>query len=192
MDTQNNSEFDEMRRQMLSLNDKLEKDIVVDDTAVRNLIRKQLAKEMKRWNILLWLAVLLFIVTLVPLFHNPYGVSPALRVFTALICVWAFVRTLLYKIAAKRKDLANADLIVVQTEIIKQKKKNQKHLVWSIILIVVWFIWCMYDVVGVNNSFAGGIACGIIIGVILATIKRYRELKTYNNILRKIEEYVRS
>lgn len=189
MDTQNNKELEEVRQQMASLNDKLDKDIVVDETSVRGLIKSKMAKDKKHINVLLVVFSLYIVFFAVLYASKRFDISIEWTVFMTLIFIFSLIKMIYELRKMKRKDLGNAELLTVQKEIIKQKKALWWRVVIAIIIVAIWFGLIIRDTIGEHTSFVLGLITGGVIGLIGGFVKIRKEIKTYNNILAQIREY---
>ena len=191
---QNINELQELKEQLVALNEKLDKQAEISD----NMIRKALDASIGRLRTLggkkFFFCVLATVLVLgITIFQ---GVSFALIIATAL---FMGVNTYMgYVLWQKEKSMdGSSDLIGTMNKVLDYKKYNRDTTLFMLPVAILWTVWYVADIGRVlgltaTKEYAGlAIACliGGIIGGIIGYFTAYRpSMKEADEILGQIKE----
>ena len=190
-----NFDLENMRQQMTTLKNKLNKQEIVNDLFVRRSMRNEVNTIARRY----------YIIMAVGLFMVPYGywcfvklcgLSLFFWIVTSifmLVCVGATYYTL-RKI--NDPNLMNRNLVEARKKVASAKKFEANWLFLGIPAVVLWLGWFLYEVYQIhggaldNGLFWGGCIGGII-GAICGLSLNFRTQHEYQDIIDQIEDLTR-
>lgn len=189
MDTQ----FEEMRQQMQTLKNKLEKQEIINDRLIRSSM-KNTAGNIKR-TYLMTIAVSILMV--------PYGYwafvtlshfSIAFWIGTSIFMLVCGGATLYNKRNLSDARLMTNNLIDVRRRMACAKKFDSDWLFFSTPAVILWLSWFMYEVYKQNHDllshplfWAGCI--GGVIGAIVGLSIHFKTQRQYQKIISQIEDF---
>ncbi len=189
MDTQ----FEEMRQQMQTLKNKLEKQEIINDRLIRSSM-KNTAGNIKR-TYLMTIAVSILMV--------PYGYwafvtlshfSIAFWIGTSIFMLVCGGATLYNKRNLNDARLMTNNLIDVRRRMACAKKFDSDWLFFSTPAVILWLSWFMYEVYKQNHDllshplfWAGCI--GGVIGAIVGLSIHFKTQRQYQKIISQIEDF---
>lgn len=189
MDTQ----FEEMRQQMQTLKNKLEKQEIINDRLIRSSM-KNTAGNIKR-TYLMTIAVSILMV--------PYGYWAFVTLSHFSIAFW--IGTSIFMLVCggatlyNRRNLNDArlmtnNLIDVRRRMACAKKFDSDWLFFSTPAVILWLSWFMYEVYKQNHDllshplfWAGCI--GGVIGAIIGLSIHFKTQRQYQKIISQIEDF---
>ncbi|MBR6520606.1 MAG: hypothetical protein IKT77_06465 [Paludibacteraceae bacterium] len=192
---ENNIQFEELqelRKQLTLLNNKLEKQEIVNDKLIRNSLKNKISN-INRTGIVL--CALVVIATPIIAFNYAHylNFSLALNIFTCAFMAIALIYTI-WSHWGLNNDLLNGDLITASSQILRTRRLYKRWSYFSYPWLVVWLCWNGWEVYSKidNREMLLGIIVGSIIGLIIGGIYGMRQRnKIYRNIdamLAQIEE----
>ena len=190
----NNNDFDleNMRQQMTTLKNKLNKQEIVNDRLIRRSMKNEVNTITRRYYIIMALG----------LFMIPYGywcfvklcgLSLFFWIVTSifmLVCVGATYYTL-RKI--NDPNLMNRNLVEARKKVASAKKFEANWLFFGIPAVVLWLGWFLYETYQLhggafsNGLFWGGCIGGII-GAICGLSLNFKTQRQYQDIIDQIED----
>ena len=190
----NNNDFDleNMRQQMTTLKNKLNKQEIVNDRLIRRSMKNEVNTITRRYYIIMALG----------LFMIPYGywcfvklcgLSFFFWIVTSifmLVCVGATYYTL-RKI--NDPNLMNRNLVEARKKVASAKKFEANWLFFGIPAVVLWMSWFLYETYQLhggafsNGLFWGGCIGGII-GAICGLSLNFKTQRQYQDIIDQIED----
>ena len=190
----NNNDFDleNMRQQMTTLKNKLNKQEIVNDRLIRRSMKNEVNTITRRYYIIMALG----------LFMIPYGywcfvklcgLSLFFWIVTSifmLVCVGATYYTL-RKI--NDPNLMNRNLVEARKKVASAKKFEANWLFFGIPAVVLWMSWFLYETYQLhggafsNGLFWGGCIGGII-GAICGLSLNFKTQRQYQDIIDQIED----
>lgn len=189
MDTQ----FEEMRQQMQTLKNKLDKQEIINDRLIRSSM-KNTAGNIKR-TYLMTIAVSILMV--------PYGYwafvtlshfSIAFWIGTSIFMLVCGGATLYNKRNLNDARLMTNNLIDVRRRMACAKKFDSDWLFFSTPAVILWLSWFMYEVYKQNHDllshplfWAGCI--GGVIGAIVGLSIHFKTQRQYQKIISQIEDF---
>ena len=183
---ENNIQFEELqelRKQLTLLNNKLEKQEIVNDKLIRNSLKNKISN-INRTGIVL--CALVVIATPIIAFNYAHylNFSLALNIFTCAFMAIALIYTI-WSHWGLNNDLLNGDLITASSQILRTRRLYKRWSYFSYPWLVVWLCWNGWEVYSKidNREMLLGIIVGSIIGLIIGGIYGMRQRnKIYRNI----------
>ena len=183
--------FEEMRQQMAILKEKLEKQEIINDSIIRQSMKKNASSILNRY----------YIIAVLCLFLIPYGywafieiqhLSMAFWIGTnvlMLICLAATIYNGRFLHTTRRFD---KDLVEAQQAVARAKKLDRDWLFLGIPMIVIWLSWYFYEIhqqmaQDSINLFIGA-AVGTVIGAAIGLIIHFNTQRKYQEIIEQIED----
>lgn len=186
-----NFEFEDMRRQMQTLKNKLNQQEIVNDHIVRRSMRNEVNNITHRYYIVMALAVLM-----IPYFYWVFikltGFSMAFWIGTSifmLICAGATYYNL-----SKINDpgLINHNLVEARKQVASAKKFDSDWLMFGIPALILWFGWFVYEVYQLDHDLANGLFWGGCVGGVIGAICgfkiHFKTQRQYQDIIDQIED----
>ena len=188
----NETQFEDMRQQLSTLNKKLGEQEIVNDRLMRRSMRNEGNTIARRY----------YVIMAVGLFMVPYGywcfvklcgLSLLFWIVTSifmLVCVGATYYTL-RKI--NDPNLMNRNLVEARKKVASAKKFEANWLFFGIPAVVLWLGWFLYEVYQIHggalgNGFFWGGCIGGIIGAICGLSLNFRTQHQYQDIIDQIED----
>lgn len=187
-------ELEELRSQINTLKEKLDKQTIVNDRHIRN----SMASRANNLNKTVRNTVIggVFALIYCPICFSFLGCSLPFVIATTLMLAVCLAVTIRQKVTLSRMDFSQGSLV----ETAKSLGRVREHyVIWSRfvapVLIVLWYAWCMYELIRLDKS--GGLVIlvfatigGIIGGIIGFSINR-KVIRKTGEILEQIEELQR-
>lgn len=187
------SELSEMKEQIALLKNKLEKETIITDRALRYIMNEK-GRHLKMTGRYKTLASFLSIPIIIWCTHF-LGMSLLFTITSAIYLSIAFIFTYITHHNINRTDLMKDDLMVVSERVAKIKQRYSIWIYYGIPIVIGWFAWFFYELFQTHLPFhelkAALIGCvtGGIIGGAFG-IKRYRKVqRVTSEILTQIEEF---
>ena len=191
VNNQNDTQFEDMRQQMQTLKNKLEKQAIVNDLIIRRSMKKDVNTITRRYYIIMALCVIM-----IPYGYWAFvimcGLSLTFWIATSvmmLICAGATFYNL-----SKISDpgLMSHSLIEARKKMASAKKFDSNWLLVGIPMVILWFCWFCYETYLQNHDYAnsllwGGIVGGAI-GMIIGFSIHFRTQRQYQEIIDQIED----
>ena len=181
-------ELQEMREQMAALKEKLNKQEVVND----RLIRDVLSQKMKTINKNGWLSSLsgLFVITFGNYLFYQMGLSTWFLLGTTVMMIFCAAVTWISHSWVNSNEIANGDLlrVVKQAQRLQRVYKNWKYI--ALPMVLVWATWLgleyaaeVKDTAMVISMMSGGIIGGLVGGII--------GFKQNKKVINELDEMIR-
>ena len=185
-------ELQEMREQMAALKEKLNKQEVVND----RLIRDVLSQKMKTINKNGWLSSLsgLFVITFGNYLFYQMGLSTWFLLGTTVMMIFCAAVTWISHSWVNSNEIANGDLlrVVKQAQRLQRVYKNWKYI--ALPMVLVWATWLgleyaaeVKDTAMVISMMSGGIIGGLV-GGIIGFKQNKKVINELDEMIRHIEE----
>lgn len=184
--------LEEMRQQLDLLKKKLDNQEIVNKKMLKNAMRKEL-DHLNRMGSTLTLVGILVAITVPMFFYYGLGASVWFCGATCLMLVFCAYKTCQYHTELRRIDLATVPLVQVgkQVATFRNQYKNWKRI--AIPMILVWLLWCAYEVYKVMGELAMymwmGMAVGALIGGLVGTRINKKVIRSADSLLEQIREY---
>lgn len=188
---QNDFELENMRQQMATLKNKLNKQEIVNDRFVRRSMRNEVNTINRRYYITMALSVLMVPYgywVFVKLSHFSVAFWIATSIFM-LICAGA---TFYNSRQISDPGLMNHSLLEARKKVASAKKFDSEWLKFGIPTVILWLGWFFYEVYQQNNELANGLFWGGVIGGIIGCICgfkiHFKTQRQYQDIIDQIED----
>ena len=183
--------FEEMRQQMAILKEKLEKQEIVNDSILRQSMKKNASSILNRY----------YIIAALCLFLIPYGywafveiqhLSMAFWIGTNVLMLICFAATIYNGRFLHTTRRFDKDLVETQQAVARAKKLDRDWLFLGIPMIVIWLGWYFYEIhqqmaQDSINLFIGA-AVGTVIGAAIGLIIHFNTQRKYQEIIEQIED----
>ena len=185
-------ELQEMREQLAALKEKLNKQEVVNERLIRNV----LSRKMKVINKNGWISGLcgLFVITFGNFMFYQMGLSTWFLIGTAAMMIFCVATTWISHSWINSNEIANGDLLQVakQAQRLQRVYKNWKYI--ALPMILVWATWLgleyaaeVKDTTMVIGMMSGGVIGGLV-GGIIGFRQNKKVINELDEMIRHIEE----
>ena len=185
-------ELQEMREQMAALKEKLNKQEVVND----RLIRDVLIKKKKSVDKNIWFVGIcgLITITIGNLAFSYWGVSSWFLIGTTILMLVCFLMTLIPHNWVKKADIQSGNLLVAAKQVRRLRKLYKDWEIIGIVLAVIWLAWLFIEFsAAIENKqilyllIGASVVGGIIGGIIGLKVSR-NIVHTLDEMIQEIEE----
>ena len=189
-----NNDFDleNMRQQMTTLKNKLNKQEIVNDRLIRRSMKNEVNTITRRY----------YIIMAVGLFMVPYGYWCFVKLCGLSLFFWIVTSIFMlvcagatYYTLRKINDpnLMNRNLVEARRKVASAKKFEANWLFFGIPAVVLWLSWFLYETYQINggaysNGFFWGGCIGGIIGAICGLSTNFKTQRQYQDIIDQIED----
>ena len=188
----NDFELENMRQQMTTLKNKLNRQEIVNDCLIRRSMRNQVNNINRRYNIIMAIGLIMV----------PYGYWCFVKLSGLSIFFWIVTSIFMLICAGAtfytcRKisdpDMMNHNLVEARKKVASAKKFEANWLFFGIPAVVAWISWFLYEVYqihggAIDNGFFWGGCIGGIIGAICGLSLNFRTQRQYQEIIDQIED----
>ncbi len=185
--------FDEMRNQIAILKTKLDKQDIVNDRMMHEVVNTK-TDSMKR-TMLVSIFCAIFVIFAAPIsFHRVIGASWAFVIATDLMMIYCMVREFLFKRQLNDGSRMNASLLEVAKNMSQFKKDYKRYTITNMaILLPAWFGWLIVENFMLHGSeqaliFAVALTVGLAIGACIGLWMYFHIQDTASDIINQIEE----
>ena len=187
-----NFDFENMRQQMTTLKNKLNKQEIVNDRLIRRSMKNEVGTITRRYYIIMALG----------LFMVPYGYWCFVKLCGLSLFFWIVTSIFMlvctgatYYTLRKINDpnMMNRNLVEARKKVASAKKFEVNWLFFGIPAVVLWMSWFLYETYQLhggalsNGLFWGG-SIGGIIGAICGLSLNFRTQRQYQDIIDQIED----
>lgn len=185
-------ELEEMRRQMQTLKDKLEKQEIVNEHIIKKSMKKNVDSIARRYYVLMAVALLML----------PYGYwafvmlsgfSHAFWIATCVIMLICAAATYYNSRNVSNVDMTRNNLVEVGKRMARARKFDADWLFLGIPMIIAWLGWFVYEVYKQDNDvvsspllWAGCV--GGVVGAIVGFSIHFKTQRQYQEIIDQIED----
>lgn len=189
-------ELEEMRSQIGILKEKLEKQNIVNEKHIRKSMKSNMSSINKTVTATIFLGV--FALLYCTWFFWSQGCSLAFVISTAFMLAVCLGLTIIQRVNLGRMDFSKGNLIETAQNLSKIKAHYQDWHKIAIPMIVIWFGWMIYEMIGIlglESPMAIGFCCGAAAGGIIGGVLGFRInrkiVRRTSEILEQIEELQR-
>jgi hypothetical protein len=189
-------ELEEMRSQIGILKEKLEKQNIVNEKHIRKSMKSNMSSINKTVTATIFLGV--FALLYCTWFFWSQGCSLAFVISTAVMLAVCLGLTIIQRVNLGRMDFSKGNLIETAQNLSKIKAHYQDWHKIAIPMIVIWFGWMIYEMIGIlglESPMAIGFCCGAAAGGIIGGVLGFRInrkiVRRTSEILEQIEELQR-
>ena len=185
-------ELDDMRQQMQTLKNMLEKQQIVNDTMMRRSMKKEVSSITRRYYGIAALGVLM-----IPYgywaFVKLAGFSMAFWIATCIFMLICSAATYYNSRNVSSPRLMEDNLVEVRTKMARAKKFDSNWLLFGIPMCMLWLIWFFYEAskdndLPMSNGLIWGGAIGAVIGTIIGLRIHFKTQHQYQEVIEQIEE----
>ena len=187
--------LEEMRSQITILKEKVDKQAIVDDKLIHNVINTH-TSDIKR-KVFIAIVCGLLTVGISPLaFHHNLGLSWMFVIATDILMIYCISMEMYYKRMITDKTLMNASVLEVAQTVSRFKSGYKRYtLINWVVLLPIWLIWMfveMYfnfsDNMELFWAMAAGLGVGIVVGGIIGLRLFVRIIDNADQIIKEIQE----
>jgi hypothetical protein len=189
-------ELEEMRSQIGILKERLEKQNIVNEKHIRKSMKSNMSSINKTVTATIFLGV--FALLYCTWFFWSQGCSLAFVISTAVMLAVCLGLTIIQRVNLGRMDFSKGNLIETAQNLSKIKAHYQDWHKIAIPMIVIWFGWMIYEMIGIlglESPMAIGFCCGAAAGGIIGGVLGFRInrkiVRRTSEILEQIEELQR-
>lgn len=189
-------ELEEMRSQIGILKEKLEKQNIVNEKHIRKSMKSNMSSINKTVTATIFLGV--FALLYCTWFFWSQGCSLAFVISTAVMLAVCLGLTIIQRVNLGRMDFSKGNLIETAQNLSKVKAHYQDWHKIAIPMIVIWFGWMIYEMIGIlglESPMAIGFCCGAAAGGIIGGVLGFRInrkiVRRTSEIIEQIEELQR-
>lgn len=164
-------ELEEMRAQLGTLKEKLEKQTIINESHIRNSMKSKMSDINK--TITGTIVAGIFALVYCTLYFYHQGCSFAYITATAIMLIACIVITIAQRVNLGRIDFSQGNLVETAEKLGKLKKHYQDWYKIAIPMIIVWLGWTIYEmsgIIGLDTPMGIGFCCGAGVGVIIGGI----------------------
>ena len=184
-------ELQEMREQMAALKEKLNKQEVVNDRQIRNM----LSHKKKSVDKNIWLVGIcgLFAITFGNYVFYQIGLSTWFLIGTTVLMLASFLLTIIPHNWVKKADIQSGNLLVAAKQARRLRKLYKDWEIISIILVIIWAAWLFIEFTAAIEDkqmlyiLIGASAIGGIIGGIGGLRVSRKTINTLDEMIQDIE-----
>lgn len=185
-------ELQEMREQLAALKEKLNKQEMVNDRLIRDI----LIKKKKNVDKNIWIVGIcgLFTVTIGNWTFSDLGVSTWFLIGTTVLMLASFLLTIIPHNWVKKADIQSGNLLVAAKQARRLRKLYKDWEIIGIVLAVIWLAWLFVEFSAVIENkqmlyiLVGAAAIGGIIGGIIGLVLSRQTIHTLDEMIQEIEE----
>lgn len=164
-------ELEEMRAQLGTLKEKLEKQTIINETHIRNSMKSKMSDINKTVTGTIIAGV--FALCYSTWFFYWQDFSLAFVIATFLMLAVCLGITIAQRVILGKMDFSQGNLVETAEKLSKIKKHYQDWYKIAIPMIIVWLGWLIYEmngIIGLNTPMGIGFCCGAGVGVVLGGI----------------------
>ena len=180
-------ELQEMREQLAALKEKLNKQEVVND----RLIRDVLIKKKKSVDKNIWFVGIcgLITITIGNLAFSYWGVSSWFLIGTTILMLVCFLMTLIPHNWVKKADIQSGNLLVAAKQVRRLRKLYKDWEIIGIVLAVIWLAWLFIEFsAAIENKLMLHVL--IVASVVGGTIGGIIGLKISRKVMHTLDEMI--
>ncbi len=185
------SQLEDMRQQMATLKQKLDRQEIINDRVMRKSMKKNVSSISRRYYVLMAVGIFM-----IPYSYWAFvkltGLSIAFWIATCIFMLICTAFTYYNSQDIRDSHLMENELIDVRRKVARAKKLDAQWLLIGIPMIIVWLTWFFYEVSILNGSmmfnglFWGG-AISSIIGAVVGFKIHFKTQRQYQEIIDQIE-----
>jgi hypothetical protein len=187
----NEAQFEDMRRQMNTLKNKLEQQEIVNDRIIRRSMKQEASQISRRYNIIMVLCILMIPYTYV-VFKMNLGLSLTFWIGTSIFMLICAGATYYNSLNIANANMMSKNLVEVGQKMARAKKFDANWLFFGIPAVIVWLAWLVWELYQQDADVARyslyGVVCGAVLGSVIGIKIHTKTLQQYQNIIDQIED----
>ena len=187
----NEAQFEDMRRQMNTLKNKLEQQEIVNDRIIRRSMKQEASQISRRYNIIMVLCILMIPYTYV-VFKMNLELSLTFWIGTSIFMLICAGATYYNSLNIANANMMSKNLVEVGQKMARAKKFDANWLFFGIPAVIVWLAWLVWELYQQDADAARyslyGVVCGAVLGSVIGIKIHTRTLQQYQNIIDQIED----
>ena len=179
-------EMEEMRAQLGTLKEKLEKQTIINTRHIRNSMKSKMSDINKTVTGTIFAGI--FALVYCTWYFSYQGCSLTYVIATGIMLAVCLAITIVQKIVLGRMDFSQRNLVETAEKLSRIKKHYQDWYKIAIPMIIIWLGWTIYEmsgIIGLDTPMGIGFCCGAGVGVIIGGIIGIR---INNKVIRKATE----
>ena len=164
-------ELEEMRAQLGTLKEKLEKQTIINETHIRNSMKSKMSDINKTVTGTIIAGVFALCYSTWFFYWQDFSLAFVIATFVMLaVCLGI---TIAQRVILGKMDFSQGNLVETAEKLSKIKKHYQDWYKIAIPMIIVWFGWMIYEMLsihGMESPMAIGFCCGALIGGVIGGI----------------------
>ena len=140
-------ELEEMRAQLGTLKEKLEKQTIINETHIRNSMKSKMSDINRTMTGTIFAGI--FALVYCTWYFSYQGCSLAFIIATAVMLAVCLALTLAQKVTLGRIDFSRGNLVETAEKLSKIKKHYQDWYKIAIPMIIIWLGWTIYEMSGI-------------------------------------------
>ena len=189
-------EMEEMRAQLGTLKEKLEKQTIINERHIRNSMKSKMS-DINR-TVTGTIIAGIFALVYCTWYFAYQGCSLLYIIGTGGMLAVCLAITIVQKVSLGRMDFSQRNLIETAEKLSKIKKHYQNWYKIAIPILTIWLGWTIYemsDIIGLDTPMGIGFCCGALVGMIIGGLIAFRinrkVISKTTEILDQIEELQR-
>ena len=187
----NEAQFEDMRRQMNTLKNKLEQQEIVNDRIIRRSMKQEASQISRRYNIIMVLCILMIPYTYV-VFKMNLELSLTFWIGTSIFMLICAGATYYNSLNIANSNMMSKNLVEVGQKMARAKKFDANWLFFGIPAVIVWLAWLVWELYQQDADAARyslyGVVCGAVLGSVIGIKIHTKTLQQYQNIIDQIED----
>lgn len=188
--TNEQQELENLRSQMDLLRKKVERESVIEERLLREIMRSKVSTINRQG----WISIIaaLLAILWIPLFFSKFYISTAFIITTIVFMLADAILTFIVHKQVNERQLMSEDMRTVANKMKTLKKRYQWSTMIELPLVIAWCVWFCIEITHRTAApwqlMVGAIAFGAIIGFFIA-LKMYRKvIDNCDAIIKQIEE----
>ena len=187
----NDFELNNMRQQMETLKQKLEKQEIVNDRIIRQSMKKTASSISTRYYFIMALGVLM-VPYMYFVFYEHFGLSLAFSIASGIFMLVCTAATYYNSLNLSNSNMMHGNLLDVRRRMARAKKFDANWLFFGIPAIIVWLGWLGYEFYQKDGETALAMIIGAVVGGVIGAIigfsMHFKTQRQYQEIIDQIEE----
>ena len=189
-------EMEEMRAQLGTLKEKLEKQTIINERHIRNSMKSKVS-DINR-TVTGTIIAGIFALVYCTWYFAYQGCSLLYIIGTGVMLAVCLAITIVQKVSLDRMDFSRGNIIETAEKLSKIKKHYQNWYKIAIPMLTIWLGWTIYEmsgIIGLDTPMGIGFCCGALGGMIIGGLIAFRinrkVISKTTEILDQIEELQR-
>ncbi len=186
-----NFELENMRKQMNTLKNKLEKQAIVNDRFIRQSMNRTADKISRRYRLVMALCIVMIPYTYLVFISN-MALPLTFWIGTSILMLTCFGATMYNWLNVRNPHMMSSNLVEVSQKMANAKKFDVNWLYFGIPAAIIWLAWFTWELYQQGSEAAHymmiGTICGAALGTFLGFSMHSKTQQQYQKIIDTIEE----